>query len=465
MLSIDCYKGQKVAIFGLGRSGFSSALALRRGGATPVCWDDSKTARDNAQTAGLIIEDLRVSKTWNEFSLLLLSPGIPYIYPQVNQIVEQAWRHQVPIDNDVSLFFQSYSQAFDDKASGMPRTIAVTGSNGKSTTSTLIHHILNGSNRNVQIGGNIGTPLFDLSPANIVETTVMELSSYQIEVAKLLIPDIAVFLNFSPDHLDRHGGIGGYFSAKRRLFKSNQNQISVVGVDEKEGLAITSDLRSRKGSQVIKISTKINLTHDEQSVFSDGRNLFECKLGKIVNKLDITNLAGLPGNHNLQNICAAYAVCRVLEISPKDIFIALKSYNALPHRTELIATLSGVKFINDSKATNATSTLSALNSFSNIHWIAGGRGKGDGITSLMEHLGSVKRTYLIGESALDFSVQISGSPQSIFQTLDEALAAAYKNAIPGDTVLLSPGAASFDQYANFEQRGLHFSKLVSELEI
>ena len=465
MLSIDYFKGQKVAIYGLGRSGFSTALALKRGGAIPVCWDDSTAAQDRAQTAGLIIEDLRVSKTWNEFAMLLLSPGIPYIYPRANQVVQQAWRHHVPIDNDVSLFFQSYSQTFNDNASGAAKTVVVTGSNGKSTTSALIYHILNSSIGNVQIGGNIGTPLFDLSPASMVKNTVIELSSYQIEVAKVLIPDIAVFLNFAPDHLERHGGIGGYFSAKRRLFRPDQNQVSVIGVDEKEGLAITSDLRARKEGQLITISTKINLTFDDWSIFSDGSNLFECKLGKIVNKLDITNLAGLPGIHNLQNACAAYAVCRVLEVAPEDIFIALKSYKALPHRMELLATFSGVKFINDSKATNATSALNALNSFSNIHWIAGGRGKGDGITSLTEYLGSVKKTYLIGESALEFSDQISGLPHSIFQTLDEAFVEVCKNAIPGDTVLLSPAAASFDQYANFEQRGLHFFKLVEELKI
>ena len=465
MLSIDFFKGQKVAIYGLGRSGFSTALALKRGGAIPVCWDDSTAAQNRAKSAGLIIEDLRISKTWNKFALLLLSPGIPYLYPKVNQVVQQAWRHQVPIDNDVSLFFQSYSKRFPDNTSVLPKTVAVTGSNGKSTTSALIYHILNSSNVNAQIGGNIGTPLFDLNPASIVKNTVMELSSYQIEVAKVLIPDIAVFLNFAPDHLDRHGGIGGYFSAKRRLFNSDRAQVSVVGVDEKEGLAITSDLRSKKKSQLITISTKLDLTFDDWSIFSDGINLFEAKLGKIVTKLDITNLAGLLGIHNLQNVCAAYAVCRVLKILPEDIFIALKSYKALPHRAELLATLSGVKFINDSKATNATSTISALNLFSNIHWIAGGRGKDDGITSLTRYLGSVKKTYLIGESALEFSGQISGFPHSIFQTLEEAFVDACKNAIPGDTVLLSPAAASFDQYANFEQRGLHFCKLVKELEM
>ena len=244
MLSIDFLKNKKIAIYGMGKSGCSVALALKRGGALPICWDDNAKAREKASMAGLSLEDLSASDSWQEFSMLLLSPGVPYLHPFISKVVDRAIKAEIPIDNDVGLFFKSYLLKSNDQQIKEANTIAVTGSNGKSTTSSLIHHLLNQKRGPAQIGGNIGTPLFDLKPASLMSTTVIELSSYQIEVANLLNPKIAVFLNFSEDHLDRHAGVGGYFAAKRRLFSGVKDQVSIVGVDEKEGRAIVNDLLS-----------------------------------------------------------------------------------------------------------------------------------------------------------------------------------------------------------------------------
>ena len=464
MLSLDFLKGQKVAVYGLGRSGLSVALALKSSGAIPLCWDDSIYSRKVAESFDLIIKDMTLKKNWIDCVLLLLSPGIPYIYPTATKVVQQAWRHNVPVDNDVGLFFKSYLLESNDQQIKEANTIAVTGSNGKSTTSSLIHHVLNQKRGPAQIGGNIGTPLFDLKPASLISTTVIELSSYQIEVANLLNPKIAVFLNFSEDHLDRHAGVGGYFAAKRRLFSGVKDQVSIVGVDEKEGRAIVNDLLSNTTGTVITISNKTRLDNADWSVFSDGTYLFECKLGTIINEFNISNIPGLMGAHNLQNVCAAYAVCRVLQVGVNDIINTLKSYQSLPHRIEIISTLNGVTFVNDSKATNAVSTLHALKTFSNIHWIAGGREKGDGIHSLIDHLHTVKKAYLIGESAVNFSNQLGDFSHTIFESMEAAVSAAFKDAKAGDVILLSPAAASFDKYSNFEERGIHFSQLVKHLE-
>ena len=464
MLSIDFLKNKKIAIYGMGKSGCSVALALKRGGALPICWDDNVKAREKASMAGLTIEDLSKSDSWQEFSMLLLSPGVPYLHPFISKVVDRAIKAEIPIDNDVGLFFQTHFHELEKDKSKSSKTIAITGSNGKSTTSSLVHHILKNSLGSVQLGGNIGIPLFDLETALSVDATVMELSSYQLEVAKFLNADIAVFLNFSPDHLDRHNGAEGYFNAKKRLFGTSKRQISIIGVDETEGIRLYNELKARGFGSLIKISTKSIIKDDEWSVSVVSGILYEYRYGKLVSEIKIDRFEGLPGQHNHQNICAAFAVCRILDVSKDEIKNYLLNFEALPHRTQVIANINGVLFVNDSKATNAISASKALNSFSNIHWIVGGRAKAGGVKSLIEDIGSVKKAYLIGECAIDFSAQLSHVSHSIVDNLESAVKQAYNNALPGEVILLSPAAASFDNYKNFEERGDHFTKLVNELQ-
>ena len=464
MLSIDFLKNKKIAIYGMGKSGCSVALALKRGGALPICWDDNEKARENASMAGLSLEDLSTSDSWQEFAMLLLSPGIPYLHPFISEVVERAINAEIPIDNDVGLFFQNQFYELEKNKSKKSKIIAITGSNGKSTTSSLVYHILKNSFGSVQLGGNIGIPLFDLETALSVDATVMELSSYQLEVAKFLNADIAVFLNFSPDHLDRHNGAEGYFEAKKRLFGTGERQISIIGVDETEGTRLYDELKARGFGPLIKISTKSIIKDDEWAVSVVSGVLYEYRYGKLASEIKVDNFEGLPGQHNHQNICAAFAVCRVLDISKDEIKNYLLNFEALPHRTQVIANINGVLFVNDSKATNAISASKALNSFSNIHWIAGGRAKTGGIKSLSDDTGSVKQAYLIGECATEFSRQLSHVSHIIVNNLENAVTQAYNNALPGEVILLSPAAASFDNYKNFEERGDHFAKLVNELQ-
>lgn len=464
MLSIDFLKDKKIAIYGMGKSGCSVAIALKRAGAFPICWDDSAKAREKASLAGLTLENLVTIESWQEFSMLLLSPGIPYLYPSVSKVVERAIKEEIPIDNDVGLFFQNHFYESENSKSKTSKTIAITGSNGKSTTSSLIHHILRNSFGMVQLGGNIGIPLFNLDNALSVDATVIELSSYQLEVARFLNADIAVFLNFSPDHLDRHDGAENYFKAKKRLFGTSKQQISIIGVDEIEGLSLYEELKTGGFGPLIKISTNSIIRNDDWAISAFSGVLYEYRYGNLESQVKIDDFDGLPGQHNHQNICAAFAVCRALGLSVEEIRIFLANFEALPHRTQVIASINDVIFVNDSKATNAISASKALSSFSNIHWIAGGQEKTGGLEPLMNKFESVKHAYFIGECAAKFSKQFRNSPQTLSKNLENAVKQAFRNAAPGDVILLSPAAASFDAYENFEERGLHFSDLVNALD-
>jgi len=464
LISIDFLKNKKIAIYGMGKSGCSVALALKRGGAFPICWDDKLQGRERASELGLTLKNLETIESWQDISMLILSPGIPYRYPFISQIVERAINEKVPIDNDVGLFFQNEFGEQKNKKSAPTRTIAITGSNGKSTTSSLVYHILKNSFGIVQLGGNIGIPVFDLEPVHLVDATVMELSSYQLEVAKLLNVDIAVFLNFSPDHLDRHNGIEGYFEAKKRLFGTSKKQVSIIGVDEIEGKRLFDELKTSGLGQLIKISSKSILKDDDWAISVVSGILYEYRNRELVSKISVDCFDGLPGSHNHQNICAAFAVCRNLGVSTEKIIDNLINFKALPHRTQAIASINGILFVNDSKATNAVSASKALNSFSNIHWIVGGQAKLGGIKSMVSNMKTVKHAYLIGECAKDFSKQLRHIPYTLSIDLEKAVKDAFTNARPDDVILLSPAAASFDNYRNFEERGMHFVKLVNELQ-
>lgn len=465
MIPVRGYKGHKVAVLGLGRSGLASAKALEAGGSEVLCWDDSAEARAQAEAEGLTLHDLGRERDWDGIVALIVSPGIPHLYPAPNPIIRAAWAAGVVVDNDIGLFFRSYATYEWDQFDIMPRVVAVTGSNGKSTTSALIHHILKDNGKRTQLGGNIGRGALDLDPARDGEIVVLELSSYQTELARALSPDIAVFLNLTPDHLDRHGGIGGYFAAKRRLFVEGGPERSIIGVDEPEGEYLANEMRemANSGDPVIRISSGQKLTGKGWHVYARKGQLAEWRNGRQVASIDLRGITGLPGAHNHQNACAAYAVCRTIGLAPKAIEKSLKSFPGLPHRSQIVAVRDGVTFVNDSKATNADSAAKALQAFKSIRWIAGGLGKDGGIAGLTSHLGAVAKAYLIGDAAEEFALQLGDTPYEICATMDVAVARAAAEAEAGDTVLLAPAAASFDQYPNFEKRGEDFEAQVRAL--
>lgn len=463
MIPVQGFKGARVAVLGLGRSGLATARALRAGGAEALLWDDSPEARAKAEAEGFTLYDLTRAKAWEGVALLVVSPGIPHLYPEPNRLIARAWAEGVPVDNDIGLFFRSFATPDWDKFDTTPKTIAVTGSNGKSTTAALIHHILTENGTPVQLAGNIGVGVFDLEPATDGEVVVLELSSYQTDLARALTPDVAVFTNLSPDHLDRHGGMGGYFAAKRRLFAEGGPDRAVIGVDEAEGQYLANQMSEAPGDdRVIRVSAGQKLTGVGWTVSARKGFLAEWRKGRQVASVDLRGIMGLPGAHNHQNACAAYAAVRSLGLAPKTVEAAFHSFHGLPHRSQRLGEKAGVVFVNDSKATNVESAAKALQAFQNVRWIAGGLGKDGGITDLLPYLDHIAKAYLIGHSARDFALQLDQTPHEICETMEQAVARAVQDAKEGDTVLLAPAAASFDQYPNFEKRGEHFIQLVQE---
>ena len=464
MLPVKGHAGHRVGVLGLGRSGLSAARALAAGGADPVLWDDSPEGRAKAEAMGFACTDLTRAGVVETLALLVTSPGIPHLYPRPHPVIARALDAGIPVDNDIGLFFRSYASEDWETFDQTPKVICVTGSNGKSTTTALIHHILVACGRPARMAGNIGRGVLDLDPATDGEVVVLELSSYQTDLARALTPDVAVFTNLTPDHLDRHGGIGGYFAAKARLFAQGGPDRAVIGVDEPEGRFLAGQMaQGPQDDRVIRVSSGQKLEGFGWSVFARKGYLSEWRKGKQVASVDLRGVAGLPGAHNHQNACAAYAATRSLGLGPKAIEAAFHSFAGLPHRSQLIAERGGVRYVNDSKATNVDSAAKALQAFPRIRWIAGGLGKDGGITALVPHLGSVAKAYLIGHSARDFALQLGDTTHQICETMARAVAAAAAEAEPGDVVLLAPAAASFDQYPDFEKRGEDFTALVLAL--
>ncbi|OCX66039.1 UDP-N-acetylmuramoylalanine--D-glutamate ligase [Thioclava sp. SK-1] len=462
MIPVQGVDGQKIAVLGLGRSGLATAAALRAGGAEPLCWDDSPEGRDRAQQAGFSCWDLTRAGAFDDVSLLVVSPGIAHLYPQPNKVITAAMLAGVPVDNDIGLFFRSWSSAGWDDFDTMPRVICVTGSNGKSTTTALIHHILQSVGRPSQMAGNIGRGVLDIDPPEDGEVLVLELSSYQTDLARALTPDVAVFTNLSPDHLDRHGGMGGYFAAKRRLFAEGGPDRAIIGVDEPEGIYLANQISvGPLDDRLIRISAARKLGDWGWSVFARKGFLAEWRKGRQVASVDLRNISGLPGVHNHQNACAAFAACRAVGIAPRQIEAAFHSFAGLPHRSQTVADIGGVRWVNDSKATNVDAAAKALDAFKSIRWIAGGLGKDGGVSALKSHIGQVVKAYFIGHSARDFALDLPGLEHEICETMEAAVAACARDAQSGDTVVLAPAAASFDQYASFEKRGDHFAQLVA----
>lgn len=459
MIPINEYAGRDVAVFGLGRTGISAARALMAGGATVHAWDDNEATREKAAQAGVTVSDIN-KRDWQAFAALVLSPGVPFRFPEPHRVVRMAEMTGVPVVGDMELFARAV-QALPEKA--RPKIIGITGTNGKSTTTALIGHILKKAGRDVRIGGNIGTGVLDLESLHANAVYVLELSSYQLDLVKSLRCNVGVLLNISPDHLDRHGGMDGYVDAKKRLFLNQQPaDTAIIGVDDPTSQSIAMEMNTGP-AQTVPVSSEFALGRGVCSV--EGR-LFDSRTGRAVRIGDLRDIETLTGRHNHQNAAAAYSACRALGVAPSTIMEGMRSFGGLPHRLESVGSLKGIRFINDSKATNAQAAEQALKAYDKIYWIVGGRAKADGISPLQRHFSRVKKAYLIGESQDDFAGAFQSASDVVkCGTLEKAVKAALKDAQDaGDedaVILLSPAAASFDQFKDFEARGDAFRAIVN----
>jgi UDP-N-acetylmuramoylalanine--D-glutamate ligase len=465
MIPVIGFSGANVAVLGLGRSGLATARALRAGEAIPVCWDDNPAARDAAEAEGFACRDLHKQGAFDDIATLIVSPGIPHLFPTPNPVVRAALDAGVPVDNDIGLFFRSVATPQWDNYERIPQIVAVTGSNGKSTTVALLHHILESAGKEVQMAGNIGRGVLDIDPPGDGDIVVLELSSYQTELARSLTPDVAIFTNLSPDHLDRHAGLGGYFAAKRRLFAEGGPDRAIIGVDEDEGVFLAGQMSmGQADDRVIRVSSGRKLAGVGWNVFARKGFLSEYRKGRQAGSIDLRAMTGLPGAHNHQNACAAYAAARTLGLAPRMIEGALETYPGLPHRSQIIAEQGGVRYVNDSKATNVDSAAKALSAFKKVRWICGGLEKDGGLEALKGATGSVQKAYVIGREAAKFALQLDVETE-VCTSMAQAVESAMADAQEGDTVLLAPAAASFDQYDSFEKRGDDFiAEVTSRLQ-
>jgi UDP-N-acetylmuramoylalanine--D-glutamate ligase len=456
MIEVTAFRDQKVAVLGLARSGLAAAEALQRGGARVLAWDDAAGKRAAAAAAGVPIVDLAQTGLGGA-AALVLSPGIPHSFPEPHPVTARARAAGTEIIGDIELLVRSRPDA---------RYVGVTGTNGKSTTTALIGHILKAAGRTVAIGGNLGTPALALAPLGADGVYVLELSSYQLELTQSLAADVAVLLNVTPDHLDRHGGMDGYIAAKRRIFGVGRPaQSAVIGMDDAPSRALAAALAPAGVPQVIPISAE---TRAPGGVFVEAGALVDDLDAGAKRVLDLASLARLPGRHNWQNVAAAYAAARRLGVAEAEIAAALRSFPGLAHRQELVATIDGVRYVNDSKATNADAAARALACYDDIYWIAGGIAKAGGIAALAPLFPRLRHAFLIGRAAPEFAETLAGHvPFSRCADLAAAVAAAHgaaaATAQPGAVVLLSPACASFDQFADFEARGEVFRRLVAAL--
>ena len=467
MTPVTVFAGRGVALFGLGGSGLATARALKAGGADVAAWDDKAESRDKAAAEGIAVVDL-ANVDWAGFAALVLSPGVPLTHPEPHWTVGKAKAAGVEIIGDVELFFRERAKI----APGSP-VICITGTNGKSTTTALIAHVLGQAGRDVQMGGNIGTAVLALEPPAAGRIHVIECSSYQIDLAPTMVPTVGIQMNLTPDHLDRHGSFEEYGAIKERLIAASD--IAVVGVDDEPSKQMARR-RAASGKKLVKISGEQPL---DEGVFA-GVTANQGRLDtRIVAVQDgkprvVANLAGigsLRGSHNAQNAAAAFAACSALGLSDDQIAAGFRSYPGLKHRMEELGRIGRVVFINDSKATNADSTEKALTSFRDIFWILGGKAKEGGIESLRRYFPNIAKAYLIGEASDLFAATFDDDGRVTYErsgTLDKAVADATRDALakPGVgeiAVLLSPACASFDQFPNFEVRGDSFRVLVEAL--
>ncbi len=452
------FAGRSVAVFGLGASGVSAARALAAAGAHVHAWDDSENARAQAEAAGVPLEDLN-KRDWAGLDSLVIAPGVPATGPNAHRMANLARLTGLEIIGDIELFARALGAA---PAHMRPRIVGVTGTNGKSTTTALIGHILRQAGLDAHVGGNIGKPALDLPEYHAGAIYVLELSSFQLELTSSLKPNIGVLLNIAPDHLDRHGSMEAYAGAKRRLFaRQSGDDVAVIGVDDSMSQRISAEMARAGGPRISRISRERTLSN---GVYAVGGVIYDALGGSVSDVADLSRARALRGRHNWQNATAAYAACRALGLAPKKIEEGLYSFPGLAHRMEEVAQRGAARFVNDSKATNVEAARQALASYENIFWIAGGRAKGESYAELAPLMARVTKGFLIGEAAETIAAQLRGTAvfeicRNMETAVEKAAEAAAASESPDPVVLLSPACASFDQYKNFEERGDAFRRL------
>jgi UDP-N-acetylmuramoylalanine--D-glutamate ligase len=456
VFAAETFKGKRVAMFGLARSGISCALALQEGGATVYAWDDSEPAQDKARADGVTVTNLH-TVDFKTLHSLVLSPGVPLTHPTPHWTVLKAKAAGIEIIGDTEVF------AREVQDTGC-KIIAITGTNGKSTTTALIGHVLKQAGLDVDVGGNIGHAVFNLRAPGRGRHYVLELSSFQIDLMPGLSPDVGILTNITPDHLDRHGDMAHYAAVKARMFaKQRDGQTALIGVDDEWGAGVAAS--NATGADVRRVSVLSDMPDGisaPDGILRDKRN------GKTVVEMDLRGFAALRGRHNWQNACMAYGAATALGIDAGVIAEAMASFPGLAHRMQQVGQLGSTIFVNDSKATNADAAEKALTSFPDIFWIAGGLAKDGGVEALFPYLGNVRKAYLIGVAALQIANQLEGKvPYVIADTMAHAVTLAAQDAgeskAKQPVVLLSPACASFDQFKNFEVRGDAFVELVARL--
>lgn len=457
MIPVTTLAGKKVALFGLGGSGLATAKALVDGGADVTAWDDNPDSVVKAVAEGITTADLH-KIDWSAQALFVLSPGVPLTHPKPHWTVDLARAAGVGIVGDVELFVRERRAHAPDCP-----FIAITGTNGKSTTTALIAHILKSSGRDTQLGGNIGTAVLTLDPPKAERYFVVECSSYQIDLAPTLNPSAGILLNLTPDHLDRHGTMQHYADVKERLVAGSD--VAIVGVDDSFSVLI-ADRVERAGVKVVRISRR-NVLAD--GIYAEGTKLIQAASGAMLPFVDLDGIQTLRGSHNAQNAAAAVAACLAVGASAEEIRAGLASFPGLKHRMQPVGRRGNVVFVNDSKATNADAAAPALSSYDRIYWIAGGLPKAGGITTLAPYFPRIAKAYLIGEAAAEFAATLGEAvPYEISGTLERAVVHAAADAERDEAgplaVMLSPACASFDQYKNFEVRGDAFVGHVAALD-
>ncbi|MFT4096467.1 MAG: UDP-N-acetylmuramoyl-L-alanine--D-glutamate ligase [Rhodoblastus sp.] len=457
MIAATTFAGKRVALFGLGGSGLATARALKAGGAAVSVWDDNASAREKAEGEGVAPVDL-AQADWSQFSSFVLAPGVPLTHPEPHWSVKKAQAANVEIIGDVEIFCRERRAHAPDA-----EFVAITGTNGKSTTTALIAHLFRAFGKDVQMGGNIGTPILSLAPLSNERVYVIELSTFQIDLTPSLDPSVGVLLNLTPDHIDRHGTMEHYAAIKERLVAAAGR--ATISVDDHHVREI-AERRFAAG----RATSAISVAHPDMADGLVARGTaIEARTAHVSTPVaDLGGIASLRGAHNAQNALAAIAALGDLAEDRERLQSALRSFPGLAHRMENLGNLGQVVFVNDSKATNADAAEKALLSFHDIFWIVGGKSKAGGIEPLRPLFDRVAKAYLIGAAGDDFSRTLDGAV--IYEkcgTLDVATRAAALDAARSDArepvVLLSPACASYDQFPNFEKRGDAFRSVVADI--
>jgi UDP-N-acetylmuramoylalanine--D-glutamate ligase len=456
LIPVTTFAGKQVAVFGLGRSGLPAARALKEGGADVIAFDDDAGKNAEAQAAGIKTQDLR-KLDWTKVAALVLAPGVPLTHPQPHWTVDLARKANVEVIGDIELFCRERG-----RSGAKCPLVAITGTNGKSTTTALVAHLLKSAGIDAQMGGNIGVPVLSLEPFTAGRAYVLEVSSYQIDLAPSLNRTVGILLNVTEDHLDRHGTMERYAQLKERLAAGTEaGGTAVVDIDDPYTRAAAGRIQQAE-KKIVSVSVEAQLA---DGYFAQGSRIMRAAGGKADVAADLAGIGSLRGKHNAQNAACALAACVALGVGLPDLQKGLASFPGLAHRMQQIGRKGNVLFVNDSKATNADSAAKALASFKDIFWIAGGKPKTGGIGSLAEFFPRIRKAYLVGEAAQEFAQTLEGKvPYQISGALSAAVAAATRDAeasaLAEPVVLLSPACASFDQYPNFEVRGKAFTDAV-----